>query len=119
MTTQRDLASTPCVLLFHFAPSVWFQWFWFKALLCLPLAPCFTPHFSFLQLLPKEDLYRPPIIVKVIDNRQFGRKPVVGQCTIRSLEEFYCDPYGEETVFPEMQAGAEWGRVTLAGILWV
>lgn len=34
----------------------------------------------------------PPIVVKVIDNRQFGRKPVVGQCTIRSLEDYRCDP---------------------------
>uniref|UniRef100_A0A670JK97 Dysferlin n=1 Tax=Podarcis muralis TaxID=64176 RepID=A0A670JK97_PODMU len=54
--------------------------------------------------LPREDLYCPPIIIKVIDNRPFGRKPVVGQCTIRSLEAFFCDPYKEEVVFPEMHA---------------
>ncbi|XP_030635858.1 dysferlin isoform X2 [Chanos chanos] len=42
--------------------------------------------------LPREELYMPPIVIKVIDNRQFGRKPVVGQCTIRSLEEYRCQP---------------------------
>ncbi|XP_055360624.1 dysferlin isoform X3 [Betta splendens] len=45
--------------------------------------------------LPREDLYMPPIVIKVIDNRQFGRKPVVGQCTIRSLEEYWCNPERE------------------------
>nr|DBA15117.1 TPA: hypothetical protein GDO54_004372 [Pyxicephalus adspersus] len=57
-----------------------------------------TPNFSssilFMKvLLPKEEMYVPPIIVKVIDHRPFGRKPVVGQCTIDSLENFRCDPY--------------------------
>ncbi|XP_060895814.1 myoferlin [Labrus mixtus] len=45
-------------------------------------------------LLPKEEMYTPPIVLKVIDHRPFGRKPVVGQCTIDCLEEFRCDPYG-------------------------
>ncbi|KAM8924190.1 myoferlin isoform 2-T2 [Pelodytes ibericus] len=57
-----------------------------------------TPNFQssvlFMKvLLPKEEMYVPPIIIKVIDNRPFGRKPVVGQCTIEVLEEFRCDPY--------------------------
>ncbi|XP_039509145.1 myoferlin isoform X4 [Pimephales promelas] len=47
----------------------------------------------FKVLLPKEEIYAPPIVLKVIDHRPFGRKPVVGQCTISSLEEFRCDPY--------------------------
>lgn len=38
-------------------------------------------------------MYTPPIVLKVIDHRPFGRKPVVGQCTIDFLEEFRCDPY--------------------------
>uniref|UniRef100_A0A673XX15 Myoferlin n=1 Tax=Salmo trutta TaxID=8032 RepID=A0A673XX15_SALTR len=44
------------------------------------------------QLLPKEEMYTPPIVLKVMDHRPFGRKPIVGQCTL-SLEEFRCDPY--------------------------
>lgn len=46
-----------------------------------------------MQLLPKDEMYTPPIVLKVIDHRPFGRKPVVGQCTITSLEGFRCDPY--------------------------
>lgn len=38
-------------------------------------------------------MYTPAIVLKVIDHRPFGRKPVVGQCTIDCLEEFRCDPY--------------------------
>ncbi|KAG7256565.1 hypothetical protein CRUP_015909 [Coryphaenoides rupestris] len=45
------------------------------------------------KLLPKEEMYTPPIVLKVIDHRPFGRKPVVGQCTIASVERFRCDPY--------------------------
>ncbi|XP_077157456.1 dysferlin isoform X2 [Paroedura picta] len=59
--------------------------------------PNFDVSVLFMEVrLPREDLYCPPIIIKVIDNRPFGRKPVVGQCAIHSLEEFYCDPYAEE-----------------------
>lgn len=41
---------------------------------------------------------------------------MVGQCTIRSLEEFYCDPYGEETDGAQEQAGM-WGGA-LGGLRW-
>uniref|UniRef100_A0A3B4U8H5 Dysferlin, limb girdle muscular dystrophy 2B (autosomal recessive) n=1 Tax=Seriola dumerili TaxID=41447 RepID=A0A3B4U8H5_SERDU len=51
--------------------------------------------------LPREELYMPPIVIKIIDNRQFGRKPVVGQCTIRSLEEYRCNPEEEGAVVTE------------------
>ncbi|XP_070804868.1 LOW QUALITY PROTEIN: dysferlin [Pituophis catenifer annectens] len=67
--------------------------------------PNFDISVLFMEVrLPREDLYCPPIIIKVIDNRPFGRKPVVGQCTIRSLQEFFCDPYKEDAVFPETHA---------------
>ncbi|XP_008563197.1 PREDICTED: dysferlin-like, partial [Galeopterus variegatus] len=65
-----------------------------------------NPNFDICTLfmevmLPREELYCPPIVIKVIDNRQFGRRPVVGQCTIRSLESFLCDPYSAESPSPQ------------------
>ncbi|XP_009319173.1 PREDICTED: dysferlin [Pygoscelis adeliae] len=64
--------------------------------------PNFDVCVLFMEVrLPKESLYSPPIIIKIIDNRPFGRRPMVGQCTIRSLEDFYCDPYREETDGPQ------------------
>jgi hypothetical protein len=43
-------------------------------------------------MLPKEDLYAPPMNIKVKDHRSFGRKPIVGFNVIKSLELFRCDP---------------------------
>ncbi|KAK5850635.1 hypothetical protein PBY51_001496 [Eleginops maclovinus] len=57
-------------------------------------SPNFPGSVLFMKvLLPKEEMYTPPIVLKVIDHRPFGRTPVVGQCTITSLEQFRCDPY--------------------------
>ncbi|CAF3351203.1 unnamed protein product [Rotaria sp. Silwood1] len=56
-----------------------------------------TPNFDkpllFLDvMLPREDLYVPPMNIKIKDHRSFGRKPVVGYHIIKSLELFRCDP---------------------------
>ncbi|XP_026206806.1 myoferlin-like isoform X3 [Anabas testudineus] len=57
-------------------------------------SPNFPSSVLFIKvLLPKDEMYTPPIVLKVIDHRPFGRKPVVGQCTITSLEDYRCDPY--------------------------
>uniref|UniRef100_A0A8C3KLG6 Dysferlin n=1 Tax=Calidris pygmaea TaxID=425635 RepID=A0A8C3KLG6_9CHAR len=54
--------------------------------------PNFDVCVLFMEVrLPKESL-------------PFGRRPVVGQCTIRSLENFYCDPYREESDSPQEHA---------------
>ncbi|KAM4034388.1 LOW QUALITY PROTEIN: myoferlin [Anomaloglossus baeobatrachus] len=59
----------------------------------LKKTPNFLSSILFMKvLLPKEEMYVPPIIIKVIDP-PFGRKPVVGQCTIDTIEHFRCDPY--------------------------
>ncbi|CAD5119914.1 DgyrCDS8495 [Dimorphilus gyrociliatus] len=39
-------------------------------------------------MLPKEELYLPPLNIIVRDNRQFGRKPRVGMHTVSSFEKY-------------------------------
>ncbi|KAA0718022.1 Myoferlin Fer-1-like protein 3 [Triplophysa tibetana] len=75
-------------------------------------SPNFPGSVLFLKvLLPKDEIYTPPIVLKVIDHRPFGRKPVVGQCTIHSLEEFRCDPY---TVTTEVAMSARVAMMSAA-----
>ena len=47
-------------------------------------------------MLPKEELYTPPVNIRVRDNRQFGRKPMVGVHVLKSLEKFRCQPLAIE-----------------------
>lgn len=60
------------------------------------------PIFFFDTYLPKEELYTPPMNIKVRDNRSFGRRPIVGVHCIKSLQPYRCLPldqvdYGEDT----------------------
>lgn len=50
------------------------------------------PLFFFDTYLPKEELYTPPMNIKVRDNRSFGRRPVVGVYCIKSLQPYRCLP---------------------------
>lgn len=127
--TERGVASVPLASTGCWLPCwIWGSW-GLRVTLCplvLPVSAlshsfprnglrpmCRASLFSSLQMLPREDLYCPPIVVKVIDNRQFGRRPVVGQCTIRSLEKFLCDPYSAESPSPQGGPGKE-GEVAFA-----
>uniref|UniRef100_A0A670Z7V8 C2 domain-containing protein n=1 Tax=Pseudonaja textilis TaxID=8673 RepID=A0A670Z7V8_PSETE len=55
----------------------------------------FPPSHSPPGYLPVDEDYSPPIELKVIDHRDFGYKPVVGQATVRSLSQYYCNPLEE------------------------
>ena len=39
-------------------------------------------------MLPKEQIYMPPLEIQILDKRPFGRTPIVGVHTIKSLEAF-------------------------------
>ncbi|XP_006816720.1 myoferlin-like, partial [Saccoglossus kowalevskii] len=56
-----------------------------------------NPNFSnpilfFDMMLPKEELYTPPLNVVVRDHRAFGRKPIVGINVLKSIQKFRCEP---------------------------
>ena len=50
-------------------------------------------------MLPKEEVYTPPLSIRVRDNRQFGRKPMVGVVSVKSLQAYRCDPHAEQHKF--------------------
>uniref|UniRef100_A0A8C1G6Z3 Dysferlin, limb girdle muscular dystrophy 2B (autosomal recessive) n=1 Tax=Cyprinus carpio TaxID=7962 RepID=A0A8C1G6Z3_CYPCA len=86
--------------------------------------PNFEVNTLFIDVqLPKEELYMPPLVIKIIDNRQFGRKPVVGQCTVHSLNEFRCQPENldrdttEEEFGERNKCGSYLEKVTLTPVL--
>ena len=39
-------------------------------------------------MLPREELYMPPMNIRVKDHRQFGRKPMVGIHVLKNFEVF-------------------------------
>jgi hypothetical protein len=49
-------------------------------------------------MLPKEELYMPPMNIRVRDHRQFGRKPLVGNHCLKSMEKFRVEPRIQEIV---------------------
>lgn len=52
-------------------------------------------HMVVTQELPKEDLYAPPLNIRIFDKRNFGftqYMPLVGIHIIKSLKDFRVDP---------------------------
>ena len=48
--------------------------------------------YTLLQLLPKEELYAPPLNIRVMDKRSFGRCPLVGTHVVKSMKPFIVEP---------------------------
>ena len=44
------------------------------------------------QYLPKEEVYAPPLNIRILDKRTFGRLPMVGTHIVKSLKDFHRDP---------------------------
>lgn len=68
-----------------------------------------TPNFAEPVLerrilnLPVEDMYSPPINIRVKDNRAFGRKPLVGIHSVKSLGRFKCKLPSQQTAEDETE----------------
>ena len=60
-------------------------------------------HTHNTQYLPKEELYAPPLNIRILDKRSFGRMPLVGTHIIKSLKDFHVDP----VLSPEQKAAVQ------------
>uniref|UniRef100_T1JKN2 C2 domain-containing protein n=1 Tax=Strigamia maritima TaxID=126957 RepID=T1JKN2_STRMM len=50
------------------------------------------PLMKIEMMLPKEELFRPPINMKLRDHRSFGRCPIIGTSVIKGLQDFQFAP---------------------------
>ncbi|XP_040474271.1 fer-1-like protein 5 [Falco naumanni] len=78
--------------------------------------------FLLMLHLPAEEEYVPPIRLRVLDMRDFGYRPEVGQACVRGLERYCCQPHGKgqppSSGTPQTSSGAllpgsaaPWGRI--------
>ncbi|KAI5929400.1 Fer-1-like protein 5 [Manis javanica] len=65
--------------------------------------PNFTESVLFRTLyMPTEEAYALALTLKVVDNQDFGQQTVVGQANIDSLQPYFCDPWAEDYVPPQL-----------------
>lgn len=55
-----------------------------------------------LQFMPTEEAYALPLVLKVVDNQDFGQQTMVGQANIDSLQPYFCDPWASDYVSPQL-----------------
>ncbi|KAK4319224.1 hypothetical protein Pmani_009818 [Petrolisthes manimaculis] len=59
----------------------------------LRLNPNFDkPHLVFDVELPKEELFMPPLTLRIVDHRAFGSKPVVATAVVTDLHKYTIEP---------------------------
>ncbi|XP_072807511.1 fer-1-like protein 5 isoform X3 [Vicugna pacos] len=64
--------------------------------------PNFTESVLFLMLyMPVEEAFALPLVLKVVNNQDFGQQTVVGQANVDSLQPYFCDPWAEDYVPPQ------------------
>ena len=66
--------------------------------------------FFHTQYLPKEELYAPPLNIRILDKRSFGRMPLVGTHIIKSLKDFHVEPVLSAEQKAAVQGGEEGGE---------
>ncbi|XP_072879315.1 fer-1-like protein 5 isoform X15 [Chlorocebus sabaeus] len=54
------------------------------------------------ELMPTEEAYALPLVVKVVDNWAFGQQTVTGQANIDFLQPYFCDPWAQDYVHPKL-----------------
>ncbi|XP_025209289.1 fer-1-like protein 5 [Theropithecus gelada] len=55
-----------------------------------------------IVLMPTEEAYALPLVVKVVDNWAFGQQTVTGQASIDFLQPYFCDPWAQDYVHPKL-----------------
>ncbi|KAB1256675.1 Fer-1-like protein 5 [Camelus dromedarius] len=64
--------------------------------------PNFTESVLFLMLyMPVEEAFALPLMLKVVNNQDFGQQTVLGQANVDSLQPYFCDPWAEDYVPPQ------------------
>ena len=84
------------VLFISFLKDCWHGWkLWANIVLCIIIEEI---ALHLLQYLPKEELYIPPLHIHIMDKRSYGRTPIIGTHSIKSLVNFFTDTTSMEVL---------------------
>ncbi|XP_054403159.1 fer-1-like protein 5 isoform X19 [Pongo abelii] len=69
-------------------------------------------------LMPTEEAYALPLVVKVVDNWAFGQQTVTGQANIDFLQPYFCDPWAQDYMHPKLPTLSEKKNKDFPGYLY-